>query len=384
MVEREFNLTSLLGKPSLLFWFLFLMCYSIREINGLVVRLDVLFVSIFILFTIIENRLDYRQFIRHPYLKWLTYFSLWTVVVNCFYSFTLSDYAFLVNSCIYFLIVSFLLAIFLQLEQSFEKFVRVSLIGVFVSFFVILICSFIVEEEFWRYRVLFTNVNQLGRYCLFALTVVVIFRKRLNFVSDSVFVFCIGVATAMIFLSYSRAAMISLFILLVISFIYDKFPTLFGISVGSLLFICVNLLQQSSEPFANIETKMIERFTQTESGYDHSYYRGYDRLLDFPEYLVFGAGEQQQKRFDKYGYEVHSSLFGVLFNYGVLGLIFIIALLFNMFKRVSLKDLVILVPIAIHGLVHNDIRSLFMWLVLALVFFLCTDVPVKTYSKICI
>ena len=42
--------------------------------------------------------------------------------------------------------------------------------------------------------------------------------------------------------------------------------------------------------------------------------RGYLRIIQYPQYLFFGAGQGMDERFDNInGYEVHSSFAGVLF-----------------------------------------------------------------------
>jgi hypothetical protein len=48
--------------------------------------------------------------------------------------------------------------------------------------------------------------------------------------------------------------------------------------------------------------------------------RGYFRPIDYPKYLIFGAGHGDEARFNS-KHEIHSSFLSIFFYYGVFGLI---------------------------------------------------------------
>jgi hypothetical protein len=102
--------------------------------------------------------------------------------------------------------------------------------------------------------------------------------------------------------------------------------------------------------------------------YDSLATRGYDRIANYPEHILLGAGEGAYGRFrsDLYGTELHSSFGTLLFCYGVVGAgCFACALLF--LGRLDLRAALYLVPALVHGMAHQGLRFAFFWAVLAFV-----------------
>jgi hypothetical protein len=94
-------------------------------------------------------------------------------------------------------------------------------------------------------------------------------------------------------------------------------------------------------------------------------YRGYDRIFDNIQYLLFGASELQPERFAEAGrmkMEIHSTFGSVLFSYGSVGLLLFGAILISAARRDFLHSLIFLSPAMVYGLTHNGIRSTTFWL----------------------
>jgi hypothetical protein len=116
-----------------------------------------------------------------------------------------------------------------------------------------------------------------------------------------------------------------------------------------------------------------KRFEMIGESRDDSYEgRGYDRILNNPEYLALGAGEGGYYRFDTLliAGEVHSSFGTILFCYGVVGLFLFFRFLFYVFKGSSLFELLYFVPIFAYSITHQGLRDTFFWVFLGLVFIL--------------
>lgn len=99
--------------------------------------------------------------------------------------------------------------------------------------------------------------------------------------------------------------------------------------------------------------------------------RGYLRIIDFPQYLVFGAGQGMDERFGEHNgftYEIHSSLFGLLFYYGLAGLILFLMAIYKTFK--NKMNIFLLSPLFVYGLFTYGLRSPYFWLVLGFVAFI--------------
>jgi O-Antigen ligase len=104
--------------------------------------------------------------------------------------------------------------------------------------------------------------------------------------------------------------------------------------------------------------------------------RGYDRLWEHNEYLLFGAGEGDVQRFRDTPTspgEVHSSFATVLFSYGIIGMIAFALFLWRVVRGASLRASVMLLPTLSYTLAHNGLRFTMLWVLLAL--FVALKVP---------
>ncbi|MDM7324886.1 MAG: hypothetical protein P3W93_007880 [Thermus sp.] len=97
--------------------------------------------------------------------------------------------------------------------------------------------------------------------------------------------------------------------------------------------------------------------------------RGYDRLWKFPEYLILGAGEGANERWaEKTTFlgEIHSTLAGIIFYYGLLGTLLMLTFLANVWAslpRFWLR-LLMLAPL-LYSLGTYNLRNSMFWLGMA-------------------
>jgi hypothetical protein len=95
--------------------------------------------------------------------------------------------------------------------------------------------------------------------------------------------------------------------------------------------------------------------------------RGYDRIWEHPEYLLYGAGEGAPERFTSYANEIHSTFATVLHSYGFLGFFLFLSLLWLIFRRAERRHLAYFVPICLYGLTHQGLRDTLLWVFLGIV-----------------
>jgi hypothetical protein len=102
--------------------------------------------------------------------------------------------------------------------------------------------------------------------------------------------------------------------------------------------------------------------------------RGYDRLYKYPHFLIYGAGQGNENRFitklmsertDGHNYEIHSSLFAVLFYYGFIGLILFLKTIYNFF--LFKKNIIFLLPMFTYGLFTYGLRTPYFWFALGFI-----------------
>lgn len=98
-------------------------------------------------------------------------------------------------------------------------------------------------------------------------------------------------------------------------------------------------------------------------------YRGYDRMWNHPEYMVFGAGEGQTERLisENARVELHSTPGTLLFSYGIVGSLLFALALWTTFRNRGLRAMLPLLPVFIYGLTHQGLRQGELWMLLSLI-----------------
>lgn len=146
-----------------------------------------------------------------------------------------------------------------------------------------------------------------------------------------------------------------------------------------ILLLIVFALYSLSHSVNEVIDELIER-TQKHGLWWQLEIRGYFRLLEFPQYLLFGAGQGFDSRFagsidGDVIYEVHSSIVSPLFYYGIVGF----GLLYTSFyliardRLVGWQWLLIAAPFA-YGLFTYGLRTPVFWIMLASLY----TIPVKS------
>jgi hypothetical protein len=95
-------------------------------------------------------------------------------------------------------------------------------------------------------------------------------------------------------------------------------------------------------------------------------YRGYDRMNNHPYYMILGAGEGSNKRFETYieNHEMHSSLGTILFCYGIPGSILFIIFIVSLLKGLPFTHRLYIFPVIAYGLVHMGLRFTIFYIAL--------------------
>ncbi|MFA0477122.1 hypothetical protein AB4527_18595, partial [Vibrio breoganii] len=92
--------------------------------------------------------------------------------------------------------------------------------------------------------------------------------------------------------------------------------------------------------------------------------RGYLRPIDYPEFLIFGAGKGLENRFGTTN-EIHSSWISIIFYYGIPGTILFSFFIYNVFKENSIVVILIGVAPFIYGISTYGLRTPIFWFFLA-------------------
>lgn len=166
---------------------------------------------------------------------------------------------------------------------------------------------------------LFNNPNQLAFFCLSSCLAFYIMEK-LSIGSSLWNRALIGLSCFICILTLSRAGLVGCGLIFIASLFDGARKMSRGLTiviVGGILVIFAGSI--------DVLDKLEARNKQTNAVFDNQFEgRGYDRIVGNPEYILFGAGEGENRRFDGFlasiGGEMHSSVGTLLFSYGVLGL----------------------------------------------------------------
>ncbi len=235
-----------------------------------------------------------------------------------------------------------------------SSFVRTTFFGMLSSTLIqVFFVPFVSSTEFGaRQHLFFNNPNQLGYYALLAASLLLLLtadqRRR---VIGTV----LGVVGAILLaaISLSKAAIVAIVVALVLAVVHNK-------TVAALLLVMAAwtyAFVDSGEFFALVQSRIA-----TPQHDDGLATRGYDRIINHPQYLFLGAGEGGWERFNSaVEGELHSSLGTLVFSYGIVG--FTLFALFLVRASGSRKRMFLayIAPLSLYGLTHNGLRFTLMW-----------------------
>lgn len=140
----------------------------------------------------------------------------------------------------------------------------------------------------------------------------------------------------------------------------------------ALLLLSIYLLYQFNDNFTVAVDDFARRMTTHNVEFQLKI-RGYTRLFEFPEYLIFGAGQGLDSRFiepiDGHVFEVHSSIVSPLFYYGLVGFGLLLTSFYVMARdRLQRWQWFVFAGPFVYGLFTYGLRTPIFWLMLATLF----------------
>lgn len=291
--------------------------------------------------------------------KGLCFFTAYTAVVNLLWVFSTADTHMLRVPLFYFynfLVFSLVISLYQDYGTRFLV-LTTQIIGLSGLFQALLSLTSFASTGI-RQILFFNNPNQLGYFALLSGAIFLVGSHgfQLSKLFESM---CLLSFVYLGTLSLSKAAMISMFVLLLVAFFRRPIPVIATI----LLVVIICLTTSFGSPAVG---KVISRMrTLGQQSDDSLAGRGYDRIWNHPEYLVFGAGEGATQRFEsQVRGELHSTLGTILFSYGVVGFTLFAAFVTGV-MRMSGAYFCYTIPIWLYGLTHQGGRFTLMWVLLA-------------------
>lgn len=227
------------------------------------------------------------------------------------------------------------------------------------------------EVELLRNLGSFNNPNQLAYWSLLNMAILIVLKrdKKFTFFDLMLFGMCIYLES----LSLSKAGMIITVLMTGTIFFLPNVPRngRYLMIAGFIIFLMVQLFEPETfvRKFQQVDqiTKVVARIQNIgQESDDSAEGRGYDRLIKYPHYLVFGAGEGAFYRFGIGAQEIHSGIATLLFSYGVTGFVFFGLFLWAVFNNLPKQYYILLFLIFLFGIPHQNIRFTYFWVFLAL------------------
>lgn len=231
--------------------------------------------------------------------------------------------------------------------------------------------SYIVEIIIWtsnlgrydfepRYNGLFNDPNQMAFWVLSSCAIYLYISGN-GFKKITVYF----LALFLILLTMSRSASVG-FLMLTLGLIFSQKGDLnkrIFVFIGTLAFFgSLSYFLYSLGVFDSIVLRFIEGLDQRDSQVEG---RGLFSFLDYPQYLIFGAGQGAHWLYNPTGNEIHSTWLGILFYYGIIGISLFLIFLYQIFKKLSLSNKMILLGPMLYGFTTYSARTLIFWFLLA-------------------
>jgi len=296
-------------------------------------------------------------------LRPLVAFTLWVTIVNLAWAAILGTWSrpkdFLVFPLFYAYNLAVLISALIIARPDPRRFLRLTVDMVLATIALQVVASLFYKTSLYRGTLFFGSANQLGYYALLSACLFTMTQKplRLGRVLPGV---AVAACAYLAVLSASRAALAGILLLLVVQlFSNPKAIVLGGIfaiglaSLGGPLMNAIEASRQRAEE--DLRPKL--SFAQE---------RGYDRIINNPEYLALGAGEGANSRFVPAGahaLEIHSSLGTLLFSYGIVGLALFITFAVRLVRGSSLTSAIVLVAPMVYSIAHQGLRFTSVWVI---------------------
>ena len=231
--------------------------------------------------------------------------------------------------------------------------------------------SYIVEIIIWasnlgrydfepRYNGLFNDPNQMAFWVLSSCAIYLYISGN-GFKKITIYF----LALFLILLTMSRSASVG-FLMLTLGLIFSQKGDLnkrIFVFIGTLVFFgSLSYFLYSLGVFDSIVLRFIEGLDQRDSQVEG---RGLFSFLDYPQYLIFGAGQGAHWLYNPTGNEIHSTWLGILFYYGIIGISLFLIFLYQIFKKLSLSNKMIFLGPMLYGFTTYSARTLIFWFLLA-------------------
>ncbi len=307
----------------------------------------------------------------------LTAFVAYIVACNFTWAAITGELDFFKASAFYLFNFAVFLGYLVMLGERGDDWLRWTLYGFAATLIMLTLLSipFADRAESGRLRLFFFNTNQLAYHVLLSTTIVLMLAPRYRIPRVVVY----GLLLCAFYLelrTYSRAGMLGIGLLAALQFVHR--PTLLTIVVLPIFGVALYFDLQT------LDTDLLQNRLQVIEGASTRDYltdRGLDRIVDHPEYLLFGAGEGHMLRFHLKKQEIHSSAANLLFSYGLVGALLFLGFIRTLVMAVGTRLTLLWIPAFSYSLFHQGMRARPFWLLFAIALGLAVLTSAETVRR---
>lgn len=373
---------------SLLYCYLLLKPFYFFD-SGTIQVCDVLLIIAFVLrfLDLLKNRKSEKWFKKN---KLYLLFLLFVIAINTFWFFMTNDYRMMLCTSFYifnlFVIILFSDKVYdLKFLKNMRNCLFVDLVGQ-LFFFITGVGKY--EYVVSRYKGTFNDPNQFAFFCLTSFFLIYLINNKKEIKNNKLVLFSYAIAVFLIFESASTGMLLGLAIFTLFFILYKLFSFLKrraskkalqrGVVIASAIIIIVAILCMTgiidvsgimdSISHSDIFERLIGKINIGESSQNGSgllYDRGYDKIIKHPVYILFGAGEGGFDRFpDCVNNEIHGTLPGLLFYYGIIPTIFLTVWIYRNIKHIPKELYGLYLALFIESFTLLNQRQAFFWIII--------------------
>jgi len=303
----------------------------------------------------------------YPNVKDFIYFVSYIIFINFIWTLLTGDTSILMNALYYFYNFLVLTTFLVMYMKAKDKLIIVISYSIFITVILQVVLSFFyLDLSGFRQTLFFNNPNQLGYFAILCAVIFLSITKHVKIKNIYQVLFYLS-TMYLVVLSLSKVAILGFVILL--AFLLKK-HFIMMLFVSILLMVVYPVVDEEMSLLSNLERRMDSIGQEAD---DSLAGRGYDRIINHPQYLLFGAGEGSYKRFESIlPGELHSGLGTIFFSYGLVGFILFLKVLYGLFKPLHKNYSYILytLPVFFYSLAHQSFRWPLFWMLMAIVFIL--------------
>ena len=324
----------------------------------------------YLIFTFFVFFKYYKEGIDKNSVRLFFPFYLYIILINLIYTLIYQDVVFLkypvamtLNAIIYFGVITFLI------KDDLSGFLidKLSSLILLILLMLILLWFFGLGEYRFnpRYNGFFNDPNQMAFFVLCSSAIACLFSK--NFLQYLIIIFC---ALFLVTLTMSRSGLLGisfLFMSFLLYFWKNNYKSIiyvifFSITFFALLIFNLDLLINNS-----LIQSYIDRTSNTSLD-EQADIRGYTRIINYSDYLLFGAGQGLDNRFGL-DVEIHSTWAAFLFYYGIFGFSFFMYIIIKIFINLNIKQKLLFLAPLMYSFSTFGARTIVFWIFIAFFYY---------------